>query len=1594
LAQTPYFNAVTALGPAGYWPLDETNSAGSVYYVASNVGTLGDAGSGIYETWWQPNSSNGFYLTNNINHVPGVTGDADQAAAFGGFGQYVVLPRHTNGVLNSAITLQPPFTIEFWAYPNSLPSGGTVWGLVSQGRNALQGTPPSYTNQSAGVFVGMFRTNFIMDLYYGKGVTGQPELSSGTVISNTWYHVVASFDGSAASMFLNGSLVTNITMTATNSFGQNFVPDTISPFLIGCGPQYNLGRFPGYMDEVAIYSYVLSSAQVSNHYAVVSDFSYLDHILADNPVIYLRLNEGPWPVPNGSTMSDFTLPTAHNYGSAGPSANGVYQPDTAPGVQGPPFPGFGMDSRAVGINGFNSAVDVGLGVLPAVFDPTGLNQPMTITAWFQTYPADAQSRLQNVLGHGDTSWRSALDSNGLNRFNPGTGQDLSQTVASASSGGFEMNDGNWHFLACVSDGANEFLYLDGRPATNKAVVGSITGNALDIILGGDPFYTVPPGRYFDGSIAHVAYFTNALTASQLQQLYATGASISYSVFLPAGTSFIANQITAGGNTLPEVFSPPLPDGTFLTLYSRSNCSGPKTYYYDSSLGISPSNWYDETGLNPINPSNIVFATGDGAIVNNSFPGTFLTFTGLPNTPVLPLNLPCGCEYYLLSRQTNDQGTFENITGMTPQEGSRVKIWIGSGYDIFTFSGGAWTPAPPILNVGKSAFFLVTPCCSNSCIRIQGATNISVMSGTTVPVFYSPNIVDVCTNVFTVTLTPPSGTLFGLGTTPVHCLVTDDLGNEAVCDFTVTVAQQIPKGPVYSYTNSIQSGLKLIANQVNQGGNTLREIMPVVPDGSVVSKYDNNSGLWSQSTYNAALGAWVPANITLSPGEGAFFNSPTNFNLSFTGSPNVPVLPVNVPIGVAYLLSRQTNDLGFYTNIIGNNPSTSAKVYRWNGGGYTTYNFAGGFWSPSEPVIPVGESAWIAPAGGAPSAPPSPPVINNQPLSSAVPQGTPVLFTVSASGSQPLSYQWRLNGNNIAGATDSSFALPSVQPTNCGTYDVVVFNLLGATTSTNASLTIQNLLPLPFDDNFAAAGSLGAISSGIGSSSNVLATAEPGEPTPANKPGGASVWVSWMAPSTGIATFSTTGSGFDTLLGVYTGTHFSNLVAVAADDDSGGFLCSSVSFNASSGTRYLIQVDGHYAVSGNIVLNWSHETTTNKLPLILTQPRSQTAAAGATVVLSVLVDTNPAVVYQWQKNDLAIAGATNSSLTLNNLSAAQVAIYSVQITDSNSLRSVSSRKVKVQINSAGAGLAINADARAEDKFRSATDSSRVGTDDPDDPSLVTGYTGTQVFTTYGGSMDPNEPNHCGIPPCQTYWGAYQAPATGRLTINNNGTSYNAILAVYTGPNTSFSNLVPVACSSGHTPGNESVVFDAFLGTNYWVVLSGVTLPDSSCANGTTIVNYSLAAAPLFTMLPTSRTLTNGATVMLTFTVSGTPALGYQWRFNGIDIPGATTTSLPLLSFQSLNEGRYSIVVTNAGGTNIFDAALIYLNTSTRFVNESAINNTFYSTLLGSAGSNYEIQVSSNLLNWEIVRTTNGYLGIINLAEPISGYSKRYYRARRL
>lgn len=525
-----YSNAVQALNPAAYWPLTESTAPSGGLYVATNSGTAGAAGNGYYETWWQTNASGVLTNGNSIVHVTGaIPGDSDTAMQQGAIGQYVVIPRTTNGVINSAVTLTPPFSIEAWIYPTN----GTLNQLkpiIAEGFNNVQATNLNYITTTEGVGLGLYSTNLYFVTYNGAGT--KSEIDANAIALNTWHHFVATFDGTTKKLYLDGNLIGSQT-PPLDAFGKRFAPDMVSPLMVGGGNELGISGganvpFGGAIDEVAFYNTALTQTQVTNHFWVGTNTSrttsYSQTVSSDSPTIYLRLDE---PAFTGPTLT--SLPVANNYGSLGASANGYYLPGATPGVAGSGYAGFGPFSGSVALNGFNSGVDVGGGTLPAQLNPNN-RQPMTVTAWFRGNPSDCVGRFQEIVGHSDSGWRLALDNTAAgNRFNPGNGPELLfGGVNDVLANGMFVNDGNWHFVAGVSDGTNDFMYVDGvlvKSGTNEGVV--TNGSALDVILGGDPQYLAPQpatsvaggGRWFDGSIAQVAFFTNALTGSQIGSIY-------------------------------------------------------------------------------------------------------------------------------------------------------------------------------------------------------------------------------------------------------------------------------------------------------------------------------------------------------------------------------------------------------------------------------------------------------------------------------------------------------------------------------------------------------------------------------------------------------------------------------------------------------------------------------------------------------------------------------------------------------------------------------------------------------------------------------------------------------------------------------------------------------------------------------------------------------------------------------------------------------------------------------------------------------------------------------------------------------------------
>ena len=101
----------------------------------------------------------------------------------------------------------------------------------------------------------------------------------------------------------------------------------------------------------------------------------------------------------------------------------------------------------------------------------------------------------------------------------------------------------------------------------------------------------------------------------------------------------------------------------------------------------------------------------------------------------------------------------------------------------------------------------------------------------------------------------------------------------------------------------------------------------------------------------------------------------------------------------------------------------------------------------------------------------------------------------------------------------------------------------------------------------------------------------------------------------------------------------------------------------------------------------------------------------------------------------------------------------------------------------------------------------------------GASATVYGTNVSMSKEPGEPYHAGNPGGKSLWWRWTAPASGPVTLSTAGSSFNTLLAVYTGP--AVSNLTLIASDNNSTGGtNRSrVTFDATAGLTYHIAVDG-------------------------------------------------------------------------------------------------------------------------------------------------------------------------------
>ena len=92
----------------------------------------------------------------------------------------------------------------------------------------------------------------------------------------------------------------------------------------------------------------------------------------------------------------------------------------------------------------------------------------------------------------------------------------------------------------------------------------------------------------------------------------------------------------------------------------------------------------------------------------------------------------------------------------------------------------------------------------------------------------------------------------------------------------------------------------------------------------------------------------------------------------------------------------------------------------------------------------------------------------------------------------------------------------------------------------------------------------------------------------------------------------------------------------------------------------------------------------------------------------------------------------------------------------------------------------------------------------------------------------------------------------------------------------------------------------------------------------VATFTVQAPPQITTQPQSQSVNAGFDAAFSVVASGTPAPGYQWRFNGTDIIGATASGYTRTNVQSADAGTYSVVVSNVLGAAVSSNAVLTVN----------------------------------------------------------------------
>ena len=467
--------------------------------------------------------------------------------------------------------------------------------------------------------------------------------------------------------------------------------------------------------------------------------------------------------------------------------------------------------------------------------------------------------------------------------------------------------------------------------------------------------------------------------------------------------------------------------------------------------------------------------------------------------------------------------------------------------------------------------------------------------------------------------------------------------------------------------------------------------------------------------------------------------------------------------------------------------------------------------------------------------------------------------------------------------------------------------------------------------------------------NLGATLEPGEPSPGGS-NAASVWWKWTAPATQQMTISTSGTSFDTVFGIYTGSALTNLTLIEAGTNIG-------SFAVVSNTTYFIDVAGVDGAMGYINLSLTptppNDDFTHRQLLKGYSVFASGNNTGATEELGEgIYAVDPSGASVWFSWVAPASGTVNITYTGNEFfpalevftgSAISNLVYITENSFFNPLSFTASAGTTYQIVLVGyyggtgdytLDLSLNAGAK-NDNF-----ANRIA---------LAGTNLTVAADNTGATRQTGEPNPGGVAGGHSLWWSYTAPAAGSVLIDFSQTGFVPVIGIYTG--TQLSTLKTVTNVTDYV--KDQVVFNTIAGVSYQIMVDGY-----KGGFGNILLNLNFQPAPPNDAFRNRIALTGGS-----FSVSGNNrgATEQPGEPRHAGLPGSHSVWWSWLAPSS------QTVTLNAEGDGFEPHLAVY--TGSRLTNLLVVTNNYNGRVLASGvtfapiqGDVYQIAVDSDFVDF--------------------------------